>query len=44
VKSNKWMPDLWDDIRWPGEGYFYNEPRFGHPAMTPLKLAKRCII
>lgn len=44
VKSNKWMPDLWEDIRWPGEGYFYNEPRYGHPAMTPLKLAKRCII
>lgn len=44
VKSSKWMPDLWDDIRWPGEGYFYNEPRYGHPAMTPLKLAKRCII
>ena len=44
VKSNKYMPDLWNDIRWPGEGYFFNEPRFGHPAMTPLKLAKRCII
>jgi len=44
IKSNKWMPDLWEDIRWPGEGYFFNEPRYGHPAMTPLKLAKRCII
>ena len=44
VKSNQYMPDLWNDIRWPGEGYFFNEPRYGHPAMTPLKLAKRCII
>ncbi len=43
VKANRYMPDLWDDIRWPGEGYFFNEPRYGHPAMTPLKLAKRCI-
>lgn len=44
IKSNKWMPDLWNDIRWPGEGYFFNEPRYGHPAMTPFKLAKRCIV
>ena len=43
VKSKKWMPDLWEDIRWPGEGYFFNEPRYGHPAMTPFKLAKRCL-
>jgi len=44
VKSNKWMPDLWEDIRWPGEGYFFNEPRYGHPAMTPLKLTRRGLI
>jgi len=43
VKSKKWMPDLWEDIRWPEEGYFFNEPRYGHPALTPFKLAKRCI-
>jgi len=41
--SNRWQPDLWEDIRWPGEGYFYNEPRYGHPAMTPLKLMVRCL-
>jgi len=43
VKSNKIITDLWEDIRWPGEGYFFNEERYGHPAMTPLKLMKRCI-
>lgn len=43
VPSNTYMSDLWEDIRWPGEGYFFNEPRFGHPAMTPEKLARRCI-
>lgn len=41
--SNKFQTDLWEDIRWPGEGYFFNEPRYGHPAMTPLKLTKRLI-
>lgn len=41
--SNKFMTDLWEDIRWPGEGYFFNEQRFGHPAMTPLKLMKKLI-
>jgi len=43
VKSNKWGPDIWLDIRWPGEGYFFNEKRYGHPTITPLKLTKRLI-
>lgn len=42
-KSNRLVYDIWDDIRWPGEGYFFNEPRYGHPAMTPLKLMSRCV-
>ena len=42
-KSNKLIYDIWNDIRWPGEGYFFNEPRYGHPAMTPLKLMSRCV-
>jgi DNA modification methylase len=41
--SNEFATDLWEDIRWPGEGYYFNEPRYGHPAMTPLKLMKRLI-
>jgi len=41
VPSNRKIPDLWEDIRWPGEGYFFNEPRFGHPAMTPETLARK---
>ena len=41
VPSSIKTPDLWEDIRWPGEGYFFNEPRFGHPAMTPEALARR---
>ena len=46
-ESNEFSTDLfdnyWEDIRWPGEGYFFNEPRYGHPCMTPLKLMKRLI-
>jgi len=41
--SHTWSPDLWEDIRWPGEGYYFNEDRYGHPAMTPLKLVLRLI-
>jgi len=44
-ESNEFSTDLfenyWEDIRWLGEGYFFNEPRYGHPCMTPLKLMKR---
>lgn len=43
VESNTKYYDLWNDIRWPGEGYFFNEERYGHPAMTPLKLMRRCV-
>jgi len=42
VPSERLVSDLWEDIRWPGEGYFFNEPRFGHPAMTPETLARKC--
>ena len=34
---------LWDDIRVMGEGYLFNEKRFGHPAQTSLKATKRFI-
>jgi len=36
-------PDLWDDIRLPGEGYFFREARPEHPAPTSLELTKRVI-
>lgn len=36
--------DLWEDIRLPGEGYFYKEKRYGHPGETPLKLIKRVLM
>ena len=29
VPSNTYMPDLWEDIRWPGEGYFLMSPVSG---------------
>ena len=43
VPSSRKIPDLWEDIRWPGEGYFFNEDRYGHPAMTPEKLGRRLV-
>lgn len=35
--------DLWDDIRLPGEGYFFREPRYDHPGLTGLSLTERVI-
>jgi len=43
MKSLKWWSNLWEDIRFPGEGYFFNEPRYDHPCIMPLKLAEKCI-
>jgi len=43
IPSQKWWSNLWEDIRFPGEGYFFNEPRYDHPCIAPLKWAKKCL-
>lgn len=35
--------DLWDDIRLPGEGYYFREPRYNHKGLTSLKLTSKII-
>ena len=35
--------DLWDDVRLPGEGYFYREKRYDHPGQTSCILTKKII-
>ncbi len=42
-KPNICYPDLWDDIRLKGEGYFFREETFGHPGYTPFKIMSRAI-
>ena len=42
-KTNKFMGDLWTDIRWPGEGYFFKERNYDHPCIAPLTLMNRCV-
>lgn len=42
-KPNKQIPDLWEDIRLKGEGYFFREQTFGHPGFTPYLIMKRFI-
>ena len=42
LKKN--LKSIWDDIRLLGEGYLFNEERYGnHPAQTSLKATKRII-
>ena len=42
-KPNRMVPDLWDDIRLKGEGYFFREETYGHPGYTPEPLMTRLI-
>ena len=42
-KTNRFMGDLWTDIRWPGEGYFFKEKNYNHPCIAPLTLMGRCV-
>jgi len=39
----KQCKSLWDDIRVMGEGYFFREEKFDHPAQTSLKATRRYI-
>ena len=43
VNPNKRIPDLWEDVRLPGEGYFYRETRTNNPGQTSPKLTRYCI-
>lgn len=42
-KPNRIVPDLWEDIRLKGEGYFFREETFGHPGYTPQPIMARFI-
>jgi DNA modification methylase len=35
--------DLWNDVRLPGEGYFFREERYPNPGMTGLELTKKVL-
>lgn len=35
--------DLWNDVRLPGEGYFFREPRYDHPGLTGLEMTKKVL-
>lgn len=40
-KPNRVYPDLWDDIRLKGEGYFFREEHYDHPGYTPYQILAR---
>lgn len=35
--------DLWDDVRLPGEGFYFREKRHPHPGLTSLELTMRAL-
>ena len=43
AKPIKKCKDLWSDIRLPGEGYYFREPRYDTPGLTGLELTKRVL-
>lgn len=42
-KPNRMYPDLWDDIRLKGEGYFFREEHYDHPGYTPYQILARLV-
>jgi site-specific DNA-methyltransferase (adenine-specific) len=42
-KPNRCVPDLWDDIRLKGEGYFFREEDYGNPGYTPYQILARLV-
>lgn len=40
-KPSECLPDLWDNIRLKGEGYFFREETFNHPGYTPYPIMAR---
>lgn len=42
-KPNHPIPDLWNDMRLKGEGYFFREESYGHPGYTPRMFYDRLI-
>ncbi|MFO7881326.1 MAG: site-specific DNA-methyltransferase [Kosmotogaceae bacterium] len=43
VKPKKKTKDLWNDVRLPGEGYFFREKRYDNPGLTSLALLDKVI-
>ncbi len=43
VSPTKRTRNLWDDVRLPGEGYFFKEPRYPNPGMTGFALTEKII-
>ena len=35
--------DLWNDVRLPGEGYFFKENRYDHPGLTGLEFTQKVL-
>ena len=40
-RPSECLPDLWDNIRLKGEGYFFREKTFDHPGYTPYPIMAR---
>jgi DNA modification methylase len=35
--------DVWDDVRLPGEGYYFREDRYDNPGLTGLEMTKKVL-
>jgi DNA modification methylase len=42
-KPHACVPDLWENIRLKGEGYFFTEETYGHPGYTPYSIMRRAV-
>ena len=42
-KPSRPVPNLWDGVRLPDEGYYYREETYGHPGTTSLGVMQRLV-
>lgn len=42
-RPNRYVSNLWTDIRLKGEGYYFREDTYGHPGYTPQPLLARLV-
>lgn len=43
IKPEKRQPNVWEDLRFKGEGYFFREHHYDHPGYTPECVTRRVL-
>lgn len=44
ISPEKRQPNVWEDLRFKGEGYFFRENHYDHPGYTPKCVTRRVLL